>query len=144
MAKAQCSKNIAASQEKVWRAFTDLGGYEKWMTIHDRWHGDVPGELAEGGTATQQATIMGMANKIDWTIQELAAPSRLKMSGTGLAGARVTFVLNVTADGPDASVAEIDAEFISQMMVGAIGDAVERATNKELAASLDKLAGLVA
>jgi len=37
----------------------------------------------------------------------------------------------------------IDAEFISQMMVGAIGGAIERASKKELEASLNNLAGLV-
>jgi hypothetical protein len=41
------------------------------------------------------------------------------------------------------SVAKLDAEFKSQMMVGAIGKAIERASAKELNASLDKLTGLV-
>ena len=35
------------------------------------------------------------------------------------------------------------ADFVSQMMVGAIGKAIERAAKKELDASLDKLAAIV-
>jgi len=143
MAQAKASKKIAASQRAVWNQLSDMSTYEKWLTIHDKWYGEPPTQLAVGTRATEQATIMGMANKIDWVVEEIEAPSRLKIVGAGLAGAKITFVLTVEPDVPDASVASIDAEFISQIMVGAIGAAVERAANKEVAASLDNLAGLL-
>lgn len=76
--------------------------------------------------------------------KDISAPSSMKISGTGLAGAKVTFVLSVTPTDDAGSVATIDAEFISQMMVGAIGAAVERASIKELGISLDQLAELLA
>jgi hypothetical protein len=144
MAKANASKQIPASQDAVWSQLSDMSTYEKWLTIHDKWYGEPPTQLAVGTRATEQATIMGMANKIDWVVEEIEAPNRLKIVGAGLAGAKITFVLAVESEGPDASVASIDAEFISQIMVGAIGAAVERAANKEVAASLDNLAGLLA
>lgn len=59
-----------------------------------------------------------------------------------MAGAEVTFTLTVEADG-DGTEAGIDAEFISQMMVGAIAGAIERASVTELETSLDQLAALV-
>lgn len=144
MAKANASKQIPASQDAVWQQLSDMSTYEKWLTIHDKWYGEPPTQLAVGTWATEQATIMGMANKIDWVVEEIEAPKRLKIVGAGLAGAKITFVLAVESEGPDTSVASIDAEFISQIMVGAIGAAVERAANKEVAASLDNLAGLLA
>ena len=84
-------------------------------------------------------TIMGMANTITFTVDEFDAPRITKFSGTGMAGAKISFTLTVEPDGDDASVATVDAEFISQMMVGAIGGAIERASTKELNESLDKL-----
>ena len=42
----------------------------------------------------------------------------------------------------DGSAATLDAEFTSQMMVGAIGAAIELASKTELDASLDTLAAL--
>jgi hypothetical protein len=60
-----------------------------------------------------------------------------------MAGVQVAIALDVApADsGTDMS---ITAEFEGQMIVGAIGAAVEKAGNAELDASLEKLANLVA
>jgi carbon monoxide dehydrogenase subunit G len=134
MAKVEVSKSIAAPGEKVWAVLANPTSYADWLTIHDEWRGPVPTELTEGSTFTEMCTVMGMTNKIDWTVVEFAAPSVLKISGTGLAGAKISFTMTVVPDG-DSSTAGIDAEFEGQMVVGEIGKAVE--------ASLEKLAGLV-
>ena len=144
MAHVNVSHEISANQEDTWKVFSDLTTFEKWLTIHDKWYGEPPTELAVGTTFTQQATIMGMSNKIDWVVEEYNAPSNLKISGKGLAGAQITFDLSVTPGGDNTSTASIEADFTGQMVVGAIGAAIERASDKECKASLEKLAGLVA
>ena len=100
----------------------------------------MPTEVSQGSTFTEMCTVMGMTNKIDWTVSEYTAPSALKISGTGLAGAKITFTMTVESAGED-SKANIDAEFDGQMVVGAIGKAIERSARKEVEASLEKLAG---
>lgn len=142
MAKVDVTREIAAPQEKVWALLSNPSSYPDWLTIHDGWHGDVPTEVSVGSTFTEKCTVMGMTNKIDWTVTEYAARSVLKISGTGLAGAKISFTMTVAANGND-SQASIDAEFEGQMVVGAIGKAIERSARKEVEASLDKLAGLV-
>jgi hypothetical protein len=52
-------------------------------------------------------------------------------------------VLSLESTGASTCVAKIDADFVGTMVVGAIGAAVERAANKEVVASLEKLAGLL-
>src|SRR5690349_4956848 len=143
MAEVHVSQEIAASQEQTWQVFSDLNKFGDWLTIHDKFYGDPPAEITVGTTFTEQATIMGMSNKIDWTVEAFDAPKSLTISGKGLAGAQITFVLSLEAAGEDACVAKIDAEFVGQMVVGAIGAAVERAANKEVVASLEKLATLL-
>ena len=144
MAHVNVSQEIAANQEDTWKVVSNLTTFEKWLTIHDKWYGEPPTELAVGSTFTQQATIMGMSNKIDWVVEEYNAPSNLKISGKGLAGAQITFDLTVTPSSDGTSTAGIEADFTGQMVVGAIGAAVERATDKECKASLEKLSELVA
>ena len=144
MAEVHVSQEIAASQEDTWKVFSDLSNFDKWLTIHDKFYGEPPTDLAVGTVFTEQATIMGMSNKIDWTVEAFDAPTSLTISGKGLAGAQITFVLSLEAKGEDACTARIDAEFVGTMVVGAIGAAVERAANKEVVASLEKLAGLLA
>jgi uncharacterized protein YndB with AHSA1/START domain len=142
MAKVDVTREIAAPQEKVWALLANPSSYPDWLTIHDGWRGEAPTEVSQGSTFTEMCTVMGMTNKIDWTVSEYTAPSALKISGTGLAGAKISFTMTVAADGDD-SKANIDAEFEGQMVVGAIGKAIERSAKKEVEASLEKLAGLV-
>lgn len=142
MAKIDVTKDISAPQEKVWALLSNPSSYPDWLTIHDGWRGDVPTEVSQGSTFTEMCTVMGMTNKIDWTVSEYTAPSALKISGTGLAGAKISFTMTVESAGED-SKANIDAEFEGQMVVGAIGKAIERSARKEVEASLEKLGALV-
>lgn len=143
MAKAQASRAFPASQEKVWAAISNPRRFEEWLTVHTKWKSEPPAELSEGATLSEILTIMGMANTIDFSVGEFDPPNSTTFSGTGMAGAEISFTLSVDAKDPNTAVATVAAEFISQMMVGAIGGAIERATKKELEASLDKLAGMV-
>lgn len=144
MAVARGSIEIAASQDKVWATISDPARFEEWLTMHTKWKQEPPATLTKGATFSEVLTIMGMANTIDFTVSEHDAPRFTKFSGTGMAGAQISFSLTVEATGDDASVATVDTEFVSQIMVGAIGGAIERATTKEIAASLEQLAALVA
>ena len=143
MAQVNVTKEIAAPPEQVWAVLADPRRFEEWLTLHTKWKAEPPATVSKGTTMTEVVTIMGMANTITWNVQDYDAPNTLTISGTGMAGAKVTFTLSVQG-GADTSVASIGAEFISQMMVGAIGGAVERASVKELNASLDNVAALIA
>ncbi|MEV0251765.1 SRPBCC family protein [Nocardia sp. NPDC050712] len=143
MAKSHASKEFPVSQDKLWAVLSDPRRFEEWMTVHTKWKSEPPAQLAQGATLSEVLTIMGMANTIEFTVDKYDAPNSTTFSGVGMAGAKISFTLTVEAKGPDASVATLDTEFISQMMVGAIGGAIERASTKELVTSLDKLAELL-
>ncbi len=143
MAKTTTSKEINATPDKVWAILANPSRYEEWNTLHTRWKDEPPTELSQGAQMTEVLTIMGMANTITFTTDAYDAPHSLTISGEGMAGAKVAMTLSVKPDGDSASICTLDAEFVSAMMVGAIGKAIERASKKELDASLDKLAALV-
>ncbi|MFE5501313.1 SRPBCC family protein [Amycolatopsis japonica] len=143
MAKVNVSKELAASQDKVWAVIANPSRFEEWMTLHTKWKEEPPTELGKGSQITEVLTIMGMANTITWTVDAYDAPNSFTISGTGMAGAKLNFTLSVEAKG-DSSIATVESEFVSQMMVGAIGGAIERNAAKELEASLTKLADLIA
>lgn len=129
---------------------SDPSRFEDWLTIHAGWLGEVPSELIAGAKVSEKIVLLGMANKVDWTIEEFCAPqqdapdapSLVKMSGTGMAGVTVGIALAVRPDG-DMSTASIDAEFSGQMIVGALGKAVEKEARKNLDESMAKLASIV-
>jgi uncharacterized protein YndB with AHSA1/START domain len=143
MGQVNAKVTIPAAPEKVWDAICDPGTYEQWLTIHTKWKGEVPERFSAGATADEVVTMLGMANTISWTVQEFEEPSKLTISGTGMAGVTTTFSLGVSSDGNGGSTATIDAKFEGQLVVGALGKAVEKDAQTNLEASLAKLTELV-
>jgi carbon monoxide dehydrogenase subunit G len=143
MPEAHVVTELPTTPANAWAILSDMSRFEEWMTIHDKWNTEIPAQIAVGTKVTEQLTIMGMTNKIEWTVEEYNPPKSLKISGTGLAGAQISFTLSVGGSGDTAEVT-IDAEFTGQMMVGAIGQAVEKNAGVELEKSLAQLAALVA
>lgn len=142
MGQISASVELPAAPEKVWSELSNPSNFEKWLTIHTKWKGDVPAEFSKGAQATEVVTMLGMPNTITWTVDEFDAPSALSISGTGMAGVKVRFDLKVAANDAG-SVATIDADFEGQMIVGALGKAVEKDGKKNLDESLANFAELI-
>ncbi|EWC59389.1 hypothetical protein UO65_5335 [Actinokineospora spheciospongiae] len=142
MTKVNVTVALPSTPEKTWATISDLSRFEEWLTIHQKWSGELPSEIGVGSKVTEVLAVMGMANKIEWTVDEYDAPRSLKISGTGMAGVKVSFTLSVKPEGAG-SRADIDAEFTGQMIVGPIGMAVGKNTKGELEKSVAKLAELV-
>jgi uncharacterized protein YndB with AHSA1/START domain len=143
MGSLNATVQIPAAPEDVWAKLSDPRSFEQWLTIHTQWKDEPPATFTQGATAAEVVTMLGMPNTITWTVEEVDAPSRLRISGTGMAGVRTTFALGVSGDGNGGSTATIDAEFSGQMITGALGAAVERDAKKQLDDSLAKLSALV-
>jgi uncharacterized protein YndB with AHSA1/START domain len=144
MGKVNATVAIPTAPEKVWDVICDPSSYEQWLTIHTKWKGEVPDRFHAGATAEEVVTMLGMANTIAWTVDEFEEPSKLRISGTGMAGVKTSFTLGVASDGNGGSTATIDAEFDGQLVVGALGKAVEKDAQANLEASLGKLTELLA
>jgi surface antigen len=75
-------------------------------------------------------------------VAEYAPNSSVTLTGTGMAGVKVSITLGVTPNGSGSDMT-ILAAFEGQMLVGAIGAAVEKAGRTELDESTGRLATLV-
>lgn len=142
MGQISASVELPAAPAKVWEEFSNPNNFEKWLTIHTKWKSEVPAEFSEGSQVSEVVTMLGMPNTITWTVDEYDAPNKLSISGTGMAVVQVRFDLLVEAAN-EGSKATIDAEFAGQMIVGALGKAVEKDGQKNLDESLAKFAALL-
>src|SRR5579875_1956281 len=126
MGKIEKTVEFAAPPEKVWAVAADPSRFGEWLGMHKAWKGDVPAEFSKGSQATAVVSLLNMPNTITWTVDEYDPPKSVRLSGTGMAGVKVAITLDVSAQG-DGSAMSITAEFEGQMIVGAIGQAVEKA-----------------
>lgn len=137
------SVELPASPEKVFEVAGDPNTFEKWLTLHVKWKGDVPTEIAQGTQMTEVVSMLNMPNTITWTVDEYDVPRQLKISGTGMAGVKVEIDLSVEPKG-DGSLFSLSTNFEGQMIVGALGKAIEKQGQGELEKSVANLTALLA
>lgn len=143
MASVSVSAVLPASPEKTWDALSDLSRWEEWITIHQGWKSELPTEVALGAKFTEVVSVMGMANKIEWTVEEVESPKFLTISGTGMAGVKIEFTLKVEPAAGGDTEASFDASFSGSMIVGPIGKAVAKHAEADLRESMDKFVVLL-
>jgi len=145
MASVSVTQALPVDADAGYAALSDLAGYEKWLKIHQSWKSELPAadEIKVGTQITEVVSVMGMANKIEWTVTEANPPKAMTIEGTGMAGVKIRFTMSVTPNG-SGSDATIDAEFNGTMVVGPIGKAIAKNTQADLEASLATLAQIVA
>jgi carbon monoxide dehydrogenase subunit G len=143
MGKIEKTVEFAAPPEKVWGVVADPSRFGDWLNMHKSWKGEVPSQFHQGDQVTAVVSLLNMPNTITWTVEEYEPPKSVRLTGTGLAGVKVAITLDVEPRG-DGTAMSIAAEFEGQMIVGAIGQAVENAGRQELDESTARLAELVA
>lgn len=142
MATVSVTHSLPVDPATAWEHLSNLADWKNWLTLHQSWKGDLPEVVAPGTQVTQVLSVMGMANKVEWTVTELDAPSSVTIEGTGMAGVQVRFTLSV-APTESGSSASIDATFSGAMVAGPIGKAVAASARGDLEKSLATLAALV-
>lgn len=142
MGKIEKTVEFEAAPEKVWAVVSDPSRFGDWLGMHKSWKGEPPTEFTQGAQATAVVSLLNMPNTITWTVAELDPNRFVKLTGTGMAGVKVSIGLGVEPSGSGTAMS-ISAEFEGQMLVGAIGAAVEKAGRTELDESTAKLQTLV-
>jgi len=144
MGHIEQTKQLSAGPQALWSVVSDLNSWGDWFTIHEKWLTEPPAELVAGTTLTAKIVMLGMANKIEWTIEEITAPNRLVLAGTGMAGVRCEFTFTITETADAGSDFTVAGDFEGAMIKGALGKAVERDGAVQLEATLAKLDALAA
>src|SRR5271168_1882544 len=79
MGHIEATRELSAGPEALWGTVSDLANWDKWFTVHEKWLEEPPATLAEGTKLTAKIVMLGMANKIEWTIEQVQAPRSLAL-----------------------------------------------------------------
>jgi uncharacterized protein YndB with AHSA1/START domain len=144
MGHIEASRELPAPPEAVWAMVADPSTWATWFTIHERWLEEPPATLAAGAQLTAKIMMLGMANKIEWTVDSVAPPNRLSLSGTGMAGVKCSFAFTLEPSGERAALFTVTGDFEGALIKGALGKAVEKDGVKQLDKTLTRLGELAA
>jgi uncharacterized protein YndB with AHSA1/START domain len=134
----EATKVLTAKPDAVWATVSDPSTWDKWFTIHERWMEEPPASMTEGAKLSAKIMMLGMANKIDWTVNTVQAPSLLELSGTGMAGVKSAFAFTLEPEGEGTKLT-VSGDFEGALIKGALGKAVEKDGAKQLEKTLEQL-----
>lgn len=138
MGHIEAKRSLSSAPEAIWATVANPQTWGEWFTVHDKWLDEPPTVLAEGAKLSAKIVMLGMANKIEWTIESVEEPSRLVLTGTGIAGVKATFEFTVAPEG-SGSRFSVAGDFEGALVKGALAKAVEKDGAKQLGKSLDAL-----
>jgi uncharacterized protein YndB with AHSA1/START domain len=144
MGHIEATRELPAPPEAIWAMVGDPSRWGDWFTIHEKWLQEPPATLTAGTKLTAKIVMLGMANKIEWAVDDVQAPNRLTMSGTGMAGVKCSFTFTLEPSGDNGSTFTVLGDFEGSMIKGALGKAVEKDGTKQLDKTLDQLGELAA
>ncbi|MET8654185.1 MULTISPECIES: type II toxin-antitoxin system Rv0910 family toxin [Nocardia] len=142
MGHIEATKDVNATPEALWAVVSDPQTWAEWFTIHERFLEEPPAALAEGSKLVAKIVMLGMANKLEWTVVSVARPHRLTLGGTGMAGVETEFTFDIRAKGEGGSTIVVSGDFEGALIKGALGKAVEKDGLKQLDTSLEQLDAL--
>lgn len=143
MASIETSRTIDAAQKNVWDVVADPRKFEQWNTLHTRWEGEPPSELALGSQVTEVVSIMKIPNTVTFTAVAFEPPNQVSLAGKGTGGMNVALTFSVVPDGDSKSVATITVDVAGALLFGPMGKHVEKTLVAELVASLDNIAAML-
>ncbi|MGL4305682.1 MAG: type II toxin-antitoxin system Rv0910 family toxin [Mycobacteriaceae bacterium] len=138
MGYIEASKDLTASPHALWEVVSNLSTWGQWFTIHERWMEEPPTILSEGTKLVAKILMLGMANKIEWTVAAVEVPKKLVLVGTGMAGVKTEFSFSIEPLEAGSRIT-VSGEFEGALIKGALGKAVEKDGSKQLDESLVRL-----
>ncbi|MBV8861091.1 MAG: SRPBCC family protein [Mycobacterium sp.] len=137
MAKLELSHELSLTAEQAWAHASNLAELGDWLSMHQGWRGELPGELTAGATLVGVAGAKGMRNRVTWTIRKVEPPALLEITGDGVGGTKYGLTMSVapTASGCKFTV-RIDMG--GRPLFGPIGATAARAVKGDIERSIKR------
>jgi carbon monoxide dehydrogenase subunit G len=137
MAKLSGSIDVPLPPEEAWAHASDLSRFKEWLTIHRVWRSKLPEQLDKGVLIESIVEVMGMPNRIKWTIVHYKPPEAMTLNGIGVGGVKVKLIAKIKPI-EDGSVVSFDVHLGGPALFGPIGMVVAGALKGDIRESLQR------
>lgn len=143
MAKLSVSVDVPLPPEKAWECASDLSRYKEWLSIHRVWRSKLPDTLDKGAEIDSIVEVMGMPNRVHWTIVHYKPPQAMTLNGDGKGGVKVKLMGKVKP-AEEGSTVTFDIHLGGAALFGPIGMVVAGALKSDIRESLDRFKAVFA
>lgn len=143
MAKLSVSVDVPLPPEKAWECASDLSRYKEWLSIHRVWRSKLPESLEKGARIDSIVEVMGMPNRVNWTIVHYKPPQAMTLNGDGKGGVKVKLMGKVKPS-DEGSTVTFDIHLGGPALFGPIGMVVAGALKSDIRESLDRFKAVFA
>lgn len=143
MAKLSVSVDVPLPPEKAWECASDLSRYKEWLSMHRVWRSKLPETLDKGTRIDSIVEVMGMPNRINWTIVHYKPPQAMTLNGDGKGGVKVKLMGKVKPC-DEGSTVTFDIHLGGPALFGPIGMLVAGALKSDIRESLDRFKAVFA
>jgi carbon monoxide dehydrogenase subunit G len=143
MAKLSVSVDVPLPPEKAWECASDLSRYKEWLSIHRVWRSKLPETLDKGAEIDSIVEVMGMPNRVHWTIVHYKPPQAMTLNGDGKGGVKVKLMGKVKP-AEEGSTVTFDIHLGGAALFGPIGMVVAGALKSDIRESLDRFKAVFA
>ncbi|MDF2825453.1 MAG: hypothetical protein K0R68_2861 [Mycobacterium sp.] len=143
MAKLSVSVDVPLTPEQAWKCASDLSRYKEWLSIHRVWRSPLPDTLEKGVVIDSIVEVMGMMNRVSWTIVHFKPPEAMTLNGVGRGGVKVKLIGKVKP-APEGSTVQFDVHLGGPALFGPIGMLVAGALKSDIQESLQRFKAVFA
>lgn len=137
MAKLSVSVDVPLPPEQAWECASDLSRYKDWLSIHKVWRSRLPETLDKGTEIESIVEVMGMMNRVKWTIVHFKPPQSMTLNGDGRGGVKIKLMAKIKPTDSGSSVT-FDVHLGGAALFGPIGMVVASALRGDIQDSLNK------
>jgi carbon monoxide dehydrogenase subunit G len=137
MAKLSGSIDVPLPPEQAWEHASDLSRFKEWLTIHRVWRSKIPEQLDKGVVIESIVEVMGMPNRIKWTIVHYKPPEAMTLNGNGVGGVKVKLMAKIKP-AEEGSTVSFDVHLGGPALFGPIGMVVASSLKGDIRESLQR------
>ena len=137
MAKLELSHELPLSPEQAWAHASNLAELGDWLSMHQGWRSELPGELTAGTTLVGVAGAKGLRNRVTWTIRKVEPPGLLEITGDGVGGTKYGLKMTV-APTTSGCTFTVRIDMGGRPLFGPIGATAARAVKGDIERSIKR------
>jgi hypothetical protein len=141
MAKIELSRELTITPEQAWAHVSKLEELGDWLTMHQGWRSELPGELTQGTTIVGVAGAKGMRNRVTWTVRKIDPPKLIEITGDGVGGTKYALKMTV-APAKAGCKFTVKIDLGGRPLFGPIGAVAARAVRGDIEQSIEKFVAL--